>query len=676
LAPCVACIIFAALSACSVINDPDEFIISDDPATGVGMSLPDRLPNDCRLAGYGGRCSGAVPQSCSPTGEWVDAGESCALGCHDGVCDECSAAQGVCADTEGLRRQCVEGRWVNSAPCGLTTPYCLNGACLACAASQRTCIENVPQSCGVDGQWQAESACPGGQSCVPETGECKACEREEVRSCTGVLGNCARGIKTCQEDGSWSACSILAQPDDSCDVVGDDANCDGRPNSPRTACAQRCTEGLACGPLDPKGICKQGVSACVDGSLIACEGAVWPQARDCRSTADNDCNGIPDNEDDTCRACDATNPEPVACPGAAALGICRLPTRRCLTTAGGTRSYWEECRGGVQPSTADCSSDADNDCDGVADDEEASCTCTAGETVPCSVSSCGGLRRCLVSPNRDATFWGECELASAWTFVAPEPLTGLDIEGDLWGPALFDEGRGLSFSAGDPEHIFVARRSDGAVFDGASLLATLTGGQTDGTPFVSVSGQHLYFDSRRGDAAGRDLFRAAGALGQWTNPAPLARLNSFADDQNPWVSPDERFVVFDSNRRGGAPDLWAAAGDGVDFGVPFALDELNSTASDEGAALTRDGLTVFFASNRDGGEGGLDIWMATRESSSEAFSAPQHLGPAINGPDDELDLALAPDGQELFFASSRGGASYRLFRARRGCEPLVGDGAD
>jgi hypothetical protein len=281
-----------------------------------------------------------------------------------------------------------------------------------------------------------------------------------------------------------------------------------------------------------------------------------------------------------------------------------------------------------------------------------------------------------VSANRDATFWGECELASDWTFVSPEPLTGLDLEGDLWGPALFDEGRRLAFSAGDPEHIFLARRSDGAVFDGPSLLGTISGGQTDGTPFVSVSGERLYFDSRRAGTNGRDLFRATGALGQWTSPVPLTTVNSFADDQNPWVSADERLIVFDSNRRGGAADLWAATGDGTDFGVPFALEELNSSASDEGATLTRDGRTVFFAFNRDGGEGGLDVWMATRASTSEAFSAPEHLGSPINGPADELDLALGPDGQGLFFTSSRDGGQYRLFRARRGCEPLVGDGAD
>ena len=134
-----------------------------------------------------------------------------------------------------------------------------------------------------------------------------------------------------------------------------------------------------------------------------------------------------------------------------------------------------------------------------------------------------------------------------------------------------------------------------------------------------------------------------------------------------WLSADERLIVFDSNRGGNSSDLWTAVWDGGGFGAPFPLEELNSPDSDEGATLTRDGLTVFFASNRQGGDGGLDVWMATRETTGAPFSAPRRLGGSINTDADELDLALGPDGQELFFASNRDG-SYQLYRARRGCD--------
>jgi Tol biopolymer transport system component len=193
----------------------------------------------------------------------------------------------------------------------------------------------------------------------------------------------------------------------------------------------------------------------------------------------------------------------------------------------------------------------------------------------------------------------------------------------------------------------------------------IDGGLTDGTPFVAVTGQTLYFDSRRRDGGGRDLWRASLGPRGWGTPTLVPNVNSDADEQNPWLSADERLLVFNSNR-GGDPDLWAAVWNAGDFGTPFPIGELNSSASDEGATLTRDGLTVFFASNRPGGTGGLDIWVASRGQVTEAFSTPRNLA-AINGGGDELDPALGPDGQELLFASSRDGG-YQLYRAARSCD--------
>jgi Tol biopolymer transport system component len=182
---------------------------------------------------------------------------------------------------------------------------------------------------------------------------------------------------------------------------------------------------------------------------------------------------------------------------------------------------------------------------------------------------------------------------------------------------------------------------------------------------VTASAQALYFDSRRRAGGGRDLWRAPATAAGWGPAELVPNVNSSANDQNAWVSPDERLLVFNSDRGGGI-DLWASVWSGGSFGAPFALSALNSDASDEGATLTRDGLTVFFASNRPGGNGGLDMWVAVRASLDAAFSTPVNLG-AINSDGDELDLALGPDGQELFFSSSRDG-TYQLYRATRGCD--------
>jgi hypothetical protein len=650
----------AAAHGCTAINDSSAFII--DPPTAIRPNMP---ADDCRSAGFGGRCDGNVAQRCSASGEWENVGVACELGCREGICLECTPGTSVCDDPEGIRRQCDDtGHW-QAAPCELDEPYCSNGICFACEASERTCLGDIPQSCGADGQWRADAACPTGQSCVLETGECKACALGEVRSCNNVLGNCATGVKNCQPDGSWSACSITPT-EDACEPAGDDGDCNGTPNTPTVACATQCTAAVPCGPAANVGICRTGTSLCTDGALGECQGAIWPGARNCRSSEDNDCNGVPDSLDVTC-TCDATDDEPKDCPTSrySDIGVCEPQLRRCLTTAGGTTSNWEQCWGGVAPQTRNCTSHEDNDCDGTPDDESASCSCAAGSTRQCSAGACNGLQRCNATEAGDATFWGECELPVDWAFSEPERITGLGVAGDLWGPALFENAGRLLFSAGDPEHIYVADRVGDAEFSPASPIEGISGGLTDGTPFVTVSGQTLYFDSRRRDGGGRDLWRASLGPGGWSAPTLVPNVNSEADEQNPWVSADERLLVFNSNL-GGDPDLWAAVWSAGDFGTPFPLGELNSSASDEGATLTRDGLTVFFASNRAGGNGGLDIWVATRGRVTDAFSSPRNLA-AINGGGDELDIALGPDGQDLFFASSRDGG-YQLYRAARSCD--------
>jgi len=277
-----------------------------------------------------------------------------------------------------------------------------------------------------------------------------------------------------------------------------------------------------------------------------------------------------------------------------------------------------------------------------------------------------------LSEDGASTHWGACELPNDWTFQAPERLSGFGLGGDLWGPASFDDGRSLVFGADPTENLYLATRSDrGAVFSAATPIDALNTPSLDGTPFVTYDASELYFYSNRpGGVGNRDIWFATASSAAWATPRVLANVNTASDEQNPWVSPDGLSIVFDSNRPGGlgAADVWLArrsARTGA-FGAPVNLTELNTSASDEGAALTSDGLTIFFASSRPGGQGDLDIWLATRRDTNNAFSPPRNLV-GVNSGALELDLGLSPDGRELFFSSSREG-SQQLYRAVRICD--------
>ena len=78
--------------------------------------------------------------------------------------------------------------------------------------------------------------------------------------------------------------------------------------------------------------------------------------------------------------------------------------------------------------------------------------------------------------------------------------------------------------------------------------------------------------------------------------------------------------------------------------------ELNTPSLDGCPIQSPNGLSLYMASNRPGGKGGLDIWVATRSSTSAPWGAPQNLGEPINSAAD--DFCPTPVGKGgLFFVS-------------------------
>jgi hypothetical protein len=78
--------------------------------------------------------------------------------------------------------------------------------------------------------------------------------------------------------------------------------------------------------------------------------------------------------------------------------------------------------------------------------------------------------------------------------------------------------------------------------------------------------------------------------------------------------------------------------------------EMNTPALDGCPIESPDGLSLYLASNRAGGKGGLDIWVATRSSTSSSWGAPQNLGEPVNSAAD--DFCPTPVGKNgLFFVS-------------------------
>jgi hypothetical protein len=229
----------------------------------------------------------------------------------------------------------------------------------------------------------------------------------------------------------------------------------------------------------------------------------------------------------------------------------------------------------------------------------------------------------------------------------------------------------LARSLGNEQQIFTAARTGGgAQFGLAVELVEVNGPTLDGTPFISADLLTLYlFSTRPGGPGDRDLWVATRSLpeGPFQTPEPLPVVNAPGIDQVPALTPDERTLIWESVRAGGAgdADLWMSVRPSRElaFTSPVNIAELNTPAQEGGPSLSSNGLTLFFITNRDAGL--PDIWAADRADAASPFAA-AHPVSEVNSAADEHDPFISPDDQELFFSSNRGG-SQQLWVARRSC---------
>lgn len=110
----------------------------------------------------------------------------------------------------------------------------------------------------------------------------------------------------------------------------------------------------------------------------------------------------------------------------------------------------------------------------------------------------------------------------------------------------------------------------------------------------------------------------------------------------------------------GGPDIYSSEINSAgEFETPINIDILNSPSTETCFWVRSDGLEILFSSNRPNQTGDrnfFDIWVATRGSIDEEWSAPDNLGSAINSEgSQDVNPTLSFDDRTLVFASRRPG---------------------
>lgn len=198
-------------------------------------------------------------------------------------------------------------------------------------------------------------------------------------------------------------------------------------------------------------------------------------------------------------------------------------------------------------------------------------------------------------------------------------------------------------------------------------------------PAFSRDGHLLFFASNRteGSFGGVDIWVSRREHTHddfgWQPAENLgAGVNSLFLDEGPSYFENDEVGVpqlyFSSSRLSGGPGsifVSEQAADGS-FGPAALVFELSGLGNTRRPSIRHDGLEIFFGSERPGIPNSQDLWVATRETVFDAWSAPIHLGSPLNSELVDVQPYISSGRETLFFASNRpGGGPTDLYMSTR-----------
>ena len=205
---------------------------------------------------------------------------------------------------------------------------------------------------------------------------------------------------------------------------------------------------------------------------------------------------------------------------------------------------------------------------------------------------------------------------SSGPFTAPVNLGALNTAGDDVTPSISSDGLTLLYSsrragalgASPNKDLYLTTRPTRTSPWAAPMAITASRTGDDVSPSLSADGLHLYFISQ---GASDDIFLATRATptAPWSTAAPVPGLNTGTEESGPTINATETFIIFASTRTptAGGSDLWTArrATPSDPWGTPQPLAELNTAGEETDPWLSPDERTIVFAR-------GNNLFIATR----------------------------------------------------------------
>jgi hypothetical protein len=244
-----------------------------------------------------------------------------------------------------------------------------------------------------------------------------------------------------------------------------------------------------------------------------------------------------------------------------------------------------------------------------------------------------------------------CNLASPFAAAQPVDFTG------------FLGSRADARLTADELQIYLTSNSDlvvasrGVRTDAFSTpvgLSGLNGPTLDSHPSVTGNGLTIFFDSDRAGSSHVYSATRASATSAFGAPQQEVALDAVGVPGHPYVSPAGTALYFRAEVAPGDGQIFRSSRSSGVVSPPQAMAPFNTSFDEGDPVATADDLTVFFSSTRTGGsEGGRDIWIAERASTSDPFGAPRNLQ-ELNTFEDERPSFVSADGCRLYFGRGEG----------------------
>jgi len=188
----------------------------------------------------------------------------------------------------------------------------------------------------------------------------------------------------------------------------------------------------------------------------------------------------------------------------------------------------------------------------------------------------------------------------------------------------------------------------------AEMLAEYSSDKNDYNLSSDSAERTRVFARSEADFAHAMIYVSVRKSGRWSPPEPIAFSDPRYSDTDPWLTPDGRTLYFASSRpaadRPGRTDLDLWRSRRHRDGGWMAPEHLGPAVNGPGPELGPEyhGGILYFGSVRKGGRGGLDIY-AARARDGGFPDAPQQLSGPFNTAASESDFTLSPDGGRAVF---------------------------